>query len=73
MASSALPKEVIEMTVLKCAVCGNEVSSKNAEKQDYQEERSYEKYYFCCVECRMEFLGDPNKYSGQSGKHVVDR
>ncbi len=64
-------KEVIDMTVLKCAVCGSEVSAENAQRQEYQEEQSYEKYYFCSAECRIEFLSDPNKYTGQSGEHLA--
>jgi YHS domain-containing protein len=62
---------VIDIRVLKCAVCGSEVSAENAQKQEYQEEQSYEKYYFCSPECRIEFLSDPNKYTGQSGEHLA--
>src|SRR6201987_5119838 len=55
---------------LICAVCGGPVSEEKATKQEYQEEGSYEKYYFCCDECRIEFIKDPNKYIGESGKHL---
>ncbi len=66
-----LIEEVINMPMIKCAVCGTEVSAEKAQKQEYKEESSYEKYYFCCAECRMEFLNDPDKYLGQSGRHIA--
>jgi YHS domain-containing protein len=56
---------------LLCAVCGSPVSEEKATKQEYQEERSYEKYYFCSGECRIEFIKDPHKYAGESGKHLL--
>jgi YHS domain-containing protein len=63
--------EVMVMETLMCAVCGNEIPKDEAHRQEYQEEKSYEKYYFCCGGCRMEFLNDPDKYTGQSGRHLA--
>lgn len=68
---SPFNREVVAMEILVCAVCGNEVPEDEAHRQEYQEEKSYEKYYFCCGGCRMEFLNDPDKYTGQSGKHIA--
>jgi YHS domain-containing protein len=62
---------VIVMETLMCTVCGNEIPKDEAHRQEYREEKSYEKYYFCCGGCRMEFLNDPDKYTGQSGRHLI--
>jgi hypothetical protein len=35
------------MEIVLCTVCGNEVPKDQAQRQEYQEEKSYEKYYFC--------------------------
>lgn len=59
------------MRKLQCAVCGTDVPEKTAARQEYKEEQSLEKYYFCCDEHRMEFIKDPNSYTGQSGRHVA--
>ncbi|MCL4244720.1 MAG: hypothetical protein KJ002_06275, partial [Candidatus Dadabacteria bacterium] len=55
---------------IKCSVCGEKVSEEVAVKQEYREEQSAEKYYFCCERHRMEFIADPMTYKGLSGKHV---
>jgi YHS domain-containing protein len=67
----SLRRRGIVMERLICAVCGNEVPEDEAHRQAYQEQESYEKYYFCCGGCRMEFINDPDKYTGQSGKHLA--
>ena len=55
---------------IKCSVCGEKVSEEVAVKQEYREEQSDEKYYFCSEKHRIEFITDPMTYKGLSGKHV---
>lgn len=55
---------------VKCSVCGEKVSEEVAVQQEYREEQSDEKYYFCCEKHRIEFIADPMTYKGLSGKHV---
>ena len=59
------------MATINCPVCGKNVPEQEAVKQEYREEQSLEKYYFCSQECRMEFINNPGKYKGQSGRHVA--
>ena len=56
---------------IKCSVCGEKVSEEVAVRQEYREEQSDEKYYFCSEKHRMEFITDPMTYKGLSGKHVT--
>jgi YHS domain-containing protein len=55
---------------IKCSVCGEQVSEEVAVRQEYREEQSDEKYYFCSEKHRIEFITDPMTYKGLSGKHV---
>jgi len=55
---------------IKCSVCGEKVSEEVAVRQEYREEQSDEKYYFCSEKHRIEFITDPMSYKGLSGKHV---
>ena len=55
---------------IKCSVCGEKVSEEVAVRQEYREEQSDEKYYFCSEKHRIEFITDPMTYKGLSGKHV---
>jgi YHS domain-containing protein len=60
-----------DIETLMCARCGSLVSEEDATKQEYKEEEGqYEKYYFCSDECRIEFIKEPHKYTGRSGKHI---
>ena len=63
-------KEGIDTGAIKCAVCGQKVSEEVAVRQEYHEEESHEKYYFCSEKHRMEFITDPSTYKGMSGKHI---
>lgn len=63
-------KDGFDVDAIKCAVCGHKVSEEVAVKQEYNEEDSNEKYFFCTEKHRMEFISDPTTYKGLSGKHL---
>ncbi len=50
----------------RCTVCQNHVSEQNVVIQEHDGEE----YYFCSDECRIEFIKEPHKYIGRSGKHI---
>lgn len=43
----------------KCAVCGDPVDERSAPSAQYHGAT----YYFCCEECKQQFLSDPKRYA----------
>jgi Cu+-exporting ATPase len=55
--------------MVKDLVCGMEVDEKD--ERSVFIESSGEKYYFCCVECKMLFSRDPKSFIEETGRRTT--